>query len=48
MQGVAMETNGDSTTADSDEETQPNLAELATFLNPTTSLDRNEVENTAT
>jgi predicted PurR-regulated permease PerM len=32
MQGVAMETNWDSTTADPNEEPQPNLAELATFL----------------
>jgi predicted PurR-regulated permease PerM len=32
MQGVAMDTNWDSTTADSDEEPQPHLAELATFL----------------
>jgi predicted PurR-regulated permease PerM len=32
MQGVAMETNWDSTTADPKEEPQPNLAELATFL----------------
>src|SRR5688572_12223286 len=32
MQGAAMETNRDSTTADPAEEPQPNLAELATFL----------------
>jgi predicted PurR-regulated permease PerM len=32
MQGIAMETNWDSTTADPNEEPQPNLAELATFL----------------